>query len=55
LEKLDFRDEDPEVIDLTSEKGVVDSLKECKIDCLVKEKVQSGCSSSLAFLLTGFA
>lgn len=38
LAKLDFRDEDPKVIDLTPEGGVVKSLQEVKIDCLLTEK-----------------
>lgn len=39
LAKLDFRDENPEVIDLTPEGGMVATLRECKIDCLNREKV----------------
>jgi ATP-dependent RNA helicase DDX24/MAK5 len=38
LAKLDFRDEDPKVIDLTTAGGVVKSLQEVKIDCLLAEK-----------------
>ncbi|KWU46439.1 P-loop containing nucleoside triphosphate hydrolase protein [Rhodotorula sp. JG-1b] len=38
LDKLDFRDPDPEIIDLSPEHGLVDTLKECKIECLKQEK-----------------
>lgn len=38
LAKLDFRDDDPTVIDLTPEGGVVKSLQEVQIDCLLTEK-----------------
>lgn len=36
--KLDFRDPDPTVIDLSPEGGVVSTLKESKIDCLANDK-----------------
>ncbi|KAI0792409.1 P-loop containing nucleoside triphosphate hydrolase protein [Abortiporus biennis] len=36
--KLDFRDSDPEVIDLSPEGGTVSTLKESKIDCLSGDK-----------------
>lgn len=39
VERLDFRDTDPEVIDLSPEGGVVRQLKESMIDCVVSEKV----------------
>ena len=39
LDKLDFRDPDPEIIDLSPEHGLVETLKECKIECLQQEKV----------------
>ncbi|KAG9028583.1 ATP-dependent RNA helicase [Tulasnella sp. JGI-2019a] len=38
LMRLDFRDEDPEVIDLSPQGGVVESLQESKVECLVKDK-----------------
>ncbi|GAA5843932.1 hypothetical protein JCM3766R1_006108 [Sporobolomyces carnicolor] len=38
LDKLDFRDPSPEIIDLTPEHGLVETLKECKVECLVNEK-----------------
>lgn len=41
LLKLDFRDPDPELIDLSPEGGLVETLKECKIECLMPEKVRS--------------
>ena len=39
LLKLDFRDPDPEIIDLSPKGGVVSTLKESRIDCLTKDKV----------------
>jgi ATP-dependent RNA helicase DDX24/MAK5 len=39
LLKLDFRDPDPELIDLSPEGGLVETLKECKIECLLPDKV----------------
>lgn len=36
--KLDFRDPEPEVIDLSPEGGVVSTLKESRIDCLMNDK-----------------
>lgn len=39
LLKLDFRDPDPEIIDLSPEGGLVKTLKECKVECLMPEKV----------------
>ncbi|KAF9652598.1 DEAD-domain-containing protein [Thelephora ganbajun] len=38
LERLDFRDSEPEVIDLSPEGGVVSSLKESQIECLSADK-----------------
>ncbi|TRM63614.1 P-loop containing nucleoside triphosphate hydrolase protein [Schizophyllum amplum] len=38
LMRLDFRDPEPEVIDLSPEGGVVSTLKESKIECLVPDK-----------------
>ncbi|KII87625.1 hypothetical protein PLICRDRAFT_124996 [Plicaturopsis crispa FD-325 SS-3] len=38
LLRLDFRDPDPEVIDISPEGGVVSSLKESKIECLGTDK-----------------
>lgn len=49
FEKLDFRDADPEIIDLSSEDGMVSTLQESKIECMSNEKV-----SSLSFLLLSF-
>jgi hypothetical protein len=48
LFRLDFRDTDPEVIDLSPERGMVATLKESKVECLVTDKV-----SSNAFRLHG--
>jgi len=39
LERLDFRDPEPEVIDLSPEGGVVSSLQESQIECLSADKV----------------
>lgn len=39
LLRLDFRDAEPQVIDLSPEHGVVSTLKEGKIECLSADKV----------------
>ena len=39
LLRLDFRDPEPEVIDLSPAGGVVSTLQESKIECLVTDKV----------------
>lgn len=39
LLRLDFRDPEPEVIDLSPAGGVVSTLQESKIECLASEKV----------------
>jgi ATP-dependent RNA helicase DDX24/MAK5 len=39
VEKLDFRDPKPEVIDLSPEGGVVASLKESMVECIANDKV----------------
>lgn len=46
VERLDFRDENPEVIDLSPEGGVVASLKESMVECVVADKVRGPCSSA---------
>ncbi|EGG09921.1 uncharacterized protein MELLADRAFT_34213, partial [Melampsora larici-populina 98AG31] len=38
LERIDFRDEEPEVIDLSPKGRVAVGLKECKIECVLKDK-----------------
>ncbi|KAK8861716.1 ATP-dependent RNA helicase MAK5 [Kwoniella newhampshirensis] len=38
VDKLDFRDANPEVIDLSPEGGVVASLRESMVECVVAEK-----------------
>ncbi|KDQ31822.1 hypothetical protein PLEOSDRAFT_154034 [Pleurotus ostreatus PC15] len=38
LMRLDFRDSNPEVIDLSPEGGVVSTLRESKIECLASDK-----------------
>jgi len=43
LERLDFRDSEPEVIDLSPEGGVVSSLQESQIECLSADKVGRPC------------
>jgi hypothetical protein len=40
LLRLDFRDPDPEVIDLSPVGGVVSTLQESKIECLSADKVR---------------
>jgi ATP-dependent RNA helicase DDX24/MAK5 len=39
LERLDFRDPEPEAINLSPEGGVVSSLQESQIECLSADKV----------------
>ena len=39
LLRLDFRDPDPQVIDLSPAGGVVSTLQEAKIECLSGDKV----------------
>jgi hypothetical protein len=39
LLRLDFRDPEPEIIDLSPQGGVVSTLKESKIECLSADKV----------------
>ena len=46
MAKLDFRDEDPTVIDLSGSGGVVSSVQECTVDCMVAEKVYKVIGSS---------
>jgi ATP-dependent RNA helicase DDX24/MAK5 len=41
VERLDFRDENPEVIDLSPEGGVVAMLKESMVECVVADKVSA--------------
>ena len=43
LERLDFRDPEPEVIDLSPEGGVVSSLQESQIECMSADKVGRSC------------
>lgn len=38
LLKLDFRDPDPEIIDLSPAHGVVSTLKEVKVECMLQDK-----------------
>ncbi|EFP75857.1 ATP-dependent RNA helicase [Puccinia graminis f. sp. tritici] len=38
LEQIDFRDPHPELIDLTPQGRMVGGLKECKIECVLKDK-----------------
>lgn len=39
LEKLDFRDPEPEIIDLSPKGGLVSTLKESQVECLSADKV----------------
>jgi hypothetical protein len=41
MDKLDFRDEQPEVINLSPEGGLVATLRECIVECLASEKVRN--------------
>lgn len=41
LLRLDFRDEAPQIIDLSPENGIVSRLQESKIECLTVNKVRS--------------
>ncbi|KAJ8487527.1 hypothetical protein ONZ45_g14294 [Pleurotus djamor] len=38
LERLDFRDPEPQVIDLSPQGGIVSTLRESKIECLANDK-----------------
>ncbi|KZO95859.1 P-loop containing nucleoside triphosphate hydrolase protein [Calocera viscosa TUFC12733] len=38
LERVDFRDEEPEIIDLTPKQGVSHTLQEAKLECISSEK-----------------
>lgn len=40
LLRLDFRDPEPEVVDISPEGGVVSTLKESKVECLSAQKVR---------------
>ena len=45
LSRLDFRDAEPEIDDLSPKGGVVPTLKESKIECLATDKVRVICST----------
>ncbi|SRR6266550_1073964 len=47
LLRLDFRDPEPEVVDLSPAGGVVATLQESKIECLVADKVSIRLLSTL--------
>ena len=40
LSRLDFRDEDPQIVDISPEGGVVSTLKECRVECLNEDRVR---------------
>lgn len=40
LMKLDFRDSDPMIIDLSPKGGRVEGLQESKVECLANDKVR---------------
>lgn len=42
LSKLDFRDPEPEIIDLSPKGGVVSTLQESQVECLSADKVSNG-------------
>jgi ATP-dependent RNA helicase DDX24/MAK5 len=50
LEQIDFRDPHPELIDLTPEGRMVGGLKECKIECVLKDKVSLICFKICCYL-----
>lgn len=39
LMRLDFRDPEPAVVDLSPDKGVVSTLQESKVECTIQDKV----------------
>lgn len=41
LLRLDFRDPEPEIIDISPKDGVVATLKESKIECLASDRVRA--------------
>ena len=45
LERLDFRDPEPEVIDISPEGGIVPSLQEGQMECLSADRVGRPCFS----------
>jgi hypothetical protein len=45
LSRLDFRDAEPEIDDLSPKGGVVPTLKESRIECLATDKVRVLCST----------
>lgn len=49
LEKLDFRDPEPEIIDLSPEGGVVSTLKESQVECLGADKVRAHSNTSVRY------
>jgi ATP-dependent RNA helicase DDX24/MAK5 len=48
LSRLDFRDAEPEINDLSPKGGVVPTLKESRIECLATDKVRVLCSTCLS-------
>lgn len=47
LSRLDFRDAEPEINDLSPKGGVVPTLRESRIECLATDKVRVLCSTCL--------
>ncbi len=41
LSRLDFRDAEPEIVDISPKGGIVPTLKESKIECLATDKVRA--------------
>jgi hypothetical protein len=52
--KLDFRDSDPVVIDLSPKGGRVEGLQESKVECLVNDKVRSSSLCSCTTFIKSF-
>jgi hypothetical protein len=40
LSRLDFRDPEPEIVDISPKGGIVPTLKESRIECLATDKVR---------------
>lgn len=47
--RLDFRDPEPEIIDLSPVGGVVSTLKESRINCMSTDKVCNGVADAAPF------
>jgi hypothetical protein len=50
IAKLDFRDPEPAIIDLSPKDGLVPTLQESKVECLVTDKVIFYTSQTLVLI-----